>query len=50
MSILTVEEDKIGERFWREGRVAEEEVQFFETARWILFNIHKGLVVKSNWI
>ena len=50
MLVLAVEQDKIREGFRWERRVVKKEVKFLETATWILLNIHKSLVVESDWV
>ena len=50
MRVLAVEEDQVRERLLREGRVVQEEVQFFETGRCVLFDVHQGRVMECNWI
>ena len=50
MLVLAVEKDKIREGFRWERRVVKKEVKLLETATWILLNIHKSLVVESDWV
>ena len=50
MLVLTVEKDKIREGFRWERWVVKKEVKLLETATWILLNIHKCLVVESDWV
>ena len=50
MLVLAVKQDKIREGFRWKRRVVKKEVKLLETATWILLNIHKSLVVESDWV
>lgn len=45
MLVLAVKKNQIGERFWWEGRVVEQEVQLLEARLWIVLDVHQRLIV-----
>ena len=48
--VLAVEKYQVGEGLLREWRVVQQEVQFFETGRCILLDVHQRGIMKGDWI